>query len=246
MKKSIFAMIAILPSLAVASEDVSFNPEKFYLNLGAGYSWNDGENTTYNGVKSLSLNSSKFVINDTGFFTVGAGCDLGANLRGSIDYSYMSSAMKDIRQNTYTASAAPLSGDVTIYNTGDFSSQMLMVNFFYDIKHVNISITPYVMGGAGVAFNKTSNMIETYGGSGVSAYPFSKTNADLAWQVGFGISKELSKKVSIDLGYRFLDRGKFVTQNDSLNDKGVIVTGNKFSFEDMRSHQLMIGVRFKF
>lgn len=80
----------------------------------------------------------------------------------------------------------------------ELTTNTLFVNAYFDIKN-KTPFTPYVGGGIGLSsidfkienpnFSKSSNAM------------------NFAWNVGAGLSYELSQKSAIDLGYRFVDYG---------------------------------------
>ena len=78
-----------------------------------------------------------------------------------------------------------------------------MVNAYYDIGHWG-SFVPSVGAGVGVARNEMDGVIFS---SSPNAQ-FGDTNWSLAWSVMAGAGFQLTERVILDLGYRFLDVGK--------------------------------------
>ena len=62
-----------------------------------------------------------------------------------------------------------------------------------------------------------------------------------AWQIGGGVTWDVSQRVTLDLGYRYMDYGStFVDLNDNFNPNNA--AGNYIA--DLTSHQVMLGIRF--
>jgi opacity protein-like surface antigen len=73
------------------------------------------------------------------------------------------------------------------------SAWSFMANAYYDFDMKNSSITPFVMGGLGLADIK----------SHVDGYT-DDSSTQFTWQLGAGIGIKASKTVTIDLGYRYV------------------------------------------
>jgi opacity protein-like surface antigen len=112
-----------------------------------------------------------------------------------------------------------------------------MINGYIDIDVRSSAITPYVMGGLGMA--SVSMHYDTPYGISSGSY---KDNV-FAWQVGAGISIKTSKKSAIDLGYRY-----FATNNTHFNDnhyKNPNDTGSVLTaYQSFSSHNIIAGFRY--
>jgi opacity protein-like surface antigen len=80
------------------------------------------------------------------------------------------------------------------------------LNAYLDLMDENSSyIVPFLAGGIGYSTNKFKNYIEiktpltTFGGK----------NNDITWNAGAGVSFKLTKNISINASYKYIDLGKF-------------------------------------
>lgn len=109
--------------------------------------------------------------------------------------------------NTITQYSSP---DFTNYNyTWNFSANILMaaakVNLF---KYGRFS--PYLNGGLGCSFNRTSNYSENAlpdVTARISAGYASQSNAQFAYNAGAGVDVQLDKQIILSAGYQYLSLG---------------------------------------
>ncbi len=101
------------------------------------------------------------------------------------------------------------------------------INAFYDIP-TGIALTPYVGAGIGMAHNKTTlsdNVIK-----------YSNSNWSFAWQLALGLNYPLTENLIADLGYRYTDYGRV----NLVNENGI-----KYKNDDIRMHNIMLGLRYE-
>ena len=95
---------------------------------------------------------------------------------------------------------------------------------------------PYVMGGVGIASNATSDMTEYQQipgvGTVVSQFP-GATHTSFLWTGGIGVQYQLAMGAVVDLGYQYVDAGRFVA-----NGGGVAETGLDPVRGDLRTHRI--------
>ena len=100
------------------------------------------------------------------------------------------------------------------------SAWSYMANLYLDYEIVNTGVTPFLMGGLGLA--------SVHGDDGAG----SKTDDSVfAWQVGAGLSFKAANKVNIDVSYRY-----FATEDATLGENTLSIA----------SHNIIAGVRFEF
>lgn len=87
----------------------------------------------------------------------------------------------------------------------------LMVNGYYDID-TGTAMTPYVNLGIGASRLKLREIDVS-----------SKTDYKFSWGGGVGVGYEITKDMTFDVGYRFLDLGKEIKSNEFYG-------GLRFSF----------------
>lgn len=115
---------------------------------------------------------------------------------------------------------------------------LVLANLYWDIWRFG-GFTPYLMGGIGGAWNNLEDF-----NTGLGKVQ-GDSRVDFAWQIGGGISYDITRTLSLDLGYRYVDAGRIRSDNDgsanffdpSENDR---LTGR------LRSHDFMIGLRNQF
>jgi len=114
--------------------------------------------------------------------------------------------------------------------TGRTDTASLTANIYYDID-TGTPLTPYIGGGAGLARVAFANV----------AVPGLGTIDDdvwgLAWQLGIGVSYGLSDKVDLYAGYRWFDVAN--VKMDTNN-------GSRVKLDDFGSHNVELGIRFRF
>lgn len=156
-----------------------------------------------------------------------------------------------------------LPGNVSGQQYADFyranlSSYIAMVNGYVDMG-TWYGITPYVGAGVGVAYNKLSGMTDTgtaYPGNG-NLYPtggyFSDGNkTNFAWALMAGLSFNVTQNLKLELGYRYLDYGKFTSgTSNCLANIGIGVaacgggSGNiVYSRNTLASNDFRLGLRW--
>ena len=69
----------------------------------------------------------------------------------------------------------------------------------------------------------------------------SDSNTDFTWQAGAGITWRLKPRVTLDVGYRYMDWGHASIDQTSLSSG---LPAGKFT-ADLTSHQLFVGLRFQ-
>jgi outer membrane protein OmpA-like peptidoglycan-associated protein/outer membrane protein W len=111
--------------------------------------------------------------------------------------------------------------------SSDIQNVTLMLNGIYDINRDG-KFNPYIGVGLG-ASRLDVGISTTFGGPPLNA---SASTTEFAYQGLAGLGVRLSDRLSADFEYRYVDLGD--------------VDGTGFSFEDMESHDLLIGLRYAF
>ena len=142
----------------------------------------------------------------------GIGCQVSDNLRVEVTGGYR---MKTSITDPFNS----LDADLKTY-TG-------FVNAFWDIVNYN-GFTPYMGGGVGVAFHDLSAVR-------LPAASAPGKNADLAWNIGAGISYDLTRNFKIDVAYRYVDLG--VAKSNGASP---------MTIDDIKAHEIKVGFRYQF
>ncbi len=180
----------------------------------------------YNASGTLQIDDS--VELDPGVFVGGTGgYDFGI-LRLEGELSYKHSEIKAVTANF----APPIHyRDVD----GTLGVLAFMANAFLDL-HNDTPVTPYLGGGIGVAALHLSNTHDNNGG--LRLYREDDAAA-FAYQVGGGLEITLNRLLSLDLAYRYFGTTKAEFEHDKQS-------GNSTAEMKYESHNMAVGVRFKF
>ena len=109
-------------------------------------------------------------------------------------------------------------------------------------------LTPYVGLGVGGAKVKISGFRD----DGIAyvpdlaastVYAADATKMNFAWAVHAGITYKVTQAMSIDLGYRYIDMGSGTTGATRAFDNS-FTNGGPFTFKNITSHDLKLGVRW--
>lgn len=128
---------------------------------------------------------------------------------------------------------------------GDFDSYAWMMNAY--LSHPSVSMenfTPYVMGGLGVAQNKTSNIFWPLS----AQTEFSDRTTQFAWQAGIGGLYAVNPHWMVDINYHFVSLGEVKNsgQYDTVGPNGVPANGAPTRFNRLYSNQFELGVIYRF
>ncbi|MGH8618802.1 MAG: outer membrane protein [Burkholderiales bacterium] len=127
-----------------------------------------------------------------------------------------------------------------LYNS-EISSYTLMLNGYIDVPLGGPSwFKPYVGAGVGASRNEIKE-ISAYGAAGVTGLP-GHSNMDVAWQVSVGAGFQLNKSLILDVGYRYLDAGKF--ESGSGITTGALVVPYNGATGKLVTNELQVGLRF--
>ncbi|MEO5338244.1 MAG: porin family protein [Magnetospirillum sp. WYHS-4] len=134
-------------------------------------------------------------------------------------------------------------GGSTVKGETDIRSLVTMLNAYYDIGTFD-GLTPYLGAGIGWAhhWSEDINHTSTAGRSGSEKGDDSNT---FAWGVGGGVAYALSPEWVVDLSYRFTDLGKPDVAKGWTDSAGTAYGATTLG-DHLRSHDIMIGLRYQF
>ena len=139
------------------------------------------------------------------------------------------------RNNEFTSGSTNFP---TSFNHHKIRSQRLMVNAYKDFP-LNAQFSLYGMAGLGLAHLESSG----WQGNPSRQYLGGSQN-NLAYSVGFGVTYSPVQKVSIDLGWRYVDMGK--TKSGANNFANVRGLQDEQMRAKLTSSEISIGVRYSF
>jgi opacity protein-like surface antigen len=140
----------------------------------------------------------------------------------------------------YNQNATDLSTGLS--QTSDIKSLAGFFNAYFDIPTGPVPIKPYLGAGVGAARNQVGSTTETDGVDTATVSGATKTS--FAYQVMAGLSFPVFIGSAIDVGYHFVDLGRFSTGSAGTED-GVPVTFAP-SGGHLRAHELQLGLRIGF
>ncbi len=208
---------------------------------GAGY---------YTGTPTESFNNS--TISAAMNFDLGVGYQFNNWLRFDVTGEYRGGSQF---QSLYVLNDSGNTGtgptQLADFYRGSISSMVGLVNGYVDMG-TWWGITPYVGGGVGLARNTLSGMTDqgevtfTATGTGPSGGYFSdgsKTN--FAWALMAGLDFNVTQNLKLELGYRYLDLGKFGSgASNCLGTCGGGVANYVSSKNDLAYNDFRIGLRW--
>jgi Outer membrane protein beta-barrel domain len=180
-------------------------------------------------------------------WTAGVGARFAPALRGSVEYS--SEAKHNI--HVYMAVAGVVNGD----GLSSVSSSQLTGNLFLDFAGLMAPGTfghfnPYAMVGIGAAFNKMGSTLgfAPPGGTQVSISA-GGDQTNLLGTVGAGLQYEFTRNFLVDVGYRYVDAGKFATSktaNQLLLPLPVNCAVDCSGVANLREHRVQLQLVYQF
>jgi opacity protein-like surface antigen len=117
---------------------------------------------------------------------------------------------------------------------GDLHAFYALTNLLLDIPVGGFGFTPFVGAGVGFANTRISNTVP---GLGVDAF---SDDTNFAWDVTAGLSYDISRNVTFDIAYRFLQFTSVRLVNNGIGDGD---TPGFASSNRIDSHQITAGVR---
>ena len=217
---AVLALLAAPSAAPSAAAAQSGSGAGFYLGASGGVNLlNDSEIGTALGTVDNDY--------DAGFALSGqAGYDTGSlwqygGLRGELELSY--------RENGIDQHA--LGGTDLPGSTGTASTTAVMANLFHDFD-TGTSLTPYVGGGIGYAWND----LDDYGVTGLDV--LDDQDSGFAWQLGAGLGFSITEQATLSLDYRYF--------STSADVQTTAAAGSVNSDVDLDSHTVMLGLRYRF
>jgi opacity protein-like surface antigen len=145
---------------------------------------------------------------------------------------------------------------------GNLSSAIGLVNGYANLGSW-YGLTPFVGAGVGFAVNRTSGATDTgsaylnptgnsWQNYGVGGYFSNSTKVNLAWALMAGVDMDVTRNLKLELGYRFLDYGKFTTGGANCLQAGAATgfatpaCGYKVASKELYSNDVRIGLRYYF
>ncbi|WP_269931422.1 outer membrane protein [Aminobacter sp. HY435] len=172
---------------------------------------------------------------------VGVGYKFNDYLRGDIGVEYRGAADFNALDRVERTPGGP--GNVyTNDYSGKKSEWLLLANAYADLGTF-YGITPYVGAGLGASRNTISNfrdVNELFNGGG---YANTTSKWNLAWALHAGIGIQATERMTIDLGYSYVNLGDAQTGTIYNFDPSYAPVSG-ITFKNIASHDLKLGVRY--
>ena len=197
-------------------------------------------------------------ISELGVFDIGFGYQFNNWFRADVTEEYRGGAtfqaLEVLNEPNIVAPNTSTQQYADFYR-GNMSSWVTMFNGYVDLGTWS-GITPYLGAGAGFAYNKLFGVTDTGTAftrgilSPVGGYLNDGGKWNFAWGLMAGLSFNVSQNLKLDLGYRYLDYGKFTSGSaHCLNGTG---GGGGFSCQsytvysknELASNDFRIGLRW--
>jgi opacity protein-like surface antigen len=179
---------SIAPSAAFAQRTATPDDAPWYVILTGGVSMVRDPSVTLGGA------SGQFDVGSGTTFGGAVGRRFGDSLRGELEMSYRSNALKGASVRGIDASQAD----------GDLAALFVMANVYYDFAPIQAGparLRPYV--GLGLGF---AQEVDTDLQAGGAAAQFSGSRA--AWQMALGVNWEYGSRWIAGVGLRYTDAGR--------------------------------------
>jgi opacity protein-like surface antigen len=163
--------------------------------------------------------------------------DLIAQYRGAADFSALD------RYETVD-DANPATFDGTNDYTGKKSEWLVMANAYVDMGTIR-GVTPYIGAGLGASRNTITNFRDVNVPAAGVAYGATQSVWNLAWALHAGLGFEVNDRLTLDLSYSYLHLGD-AQSGDLIPYVGPNTIYNPMVFNDIRSHDIKLGLRYKF
>ena len=229
IRKFIFALIFILPSLAFAVD-----LEGFYITAKGGVSKTlDTGTMNYNNGAAFTLNDDDLGTGSA--FGISAGKYITDNFRLELEA---------IKRTSYEMDTTDSGNNLFEAN---ITSKSIFINGFYDFQPFslgNTPITPYLGGGVGISKNKMGTAYENRPGNTLDG----KTISQFAYKVAAGTLVSLTENVSLDINYQYVNLGNIKSGVGVYNVGGGFIANLPTGINggDIKTQELMVGLQYKF
>ncbi len=176
-------------------------------------------------------------------FSVGVGYQYNDFLRGDITAEYRGSA----NFNALDYVTFDSGGGVIVTNTNDYrakkSEWLFLANAYADVGTF-YGITPYVGAGIGASRNTISGFRDTNVIANGGGYAGSESKWNFAWALHAGLGIKATERMTVDLGYSFVNLGDARTGTIYNDDPAFNRPNDGMHFKDITSHDFKLGVRY--
>ena len=240
MQKLLTALLLTLPSMVFA-----IDLEGYYITAKGGVSKTMNTGTT-------SFNRENGAIRTFQDEDLGTGNAFGFSVGKYLTNSFRLE-LEAIKRTGYEYDARITTVGLTS-NTEEakIQTEALFINGFYDFQPFtmsNTAITPYLGGGLGISRNKMGTTLMYEGGIFSNATHDGDTVNQFAYKLSAGTLVSLTKRLSLDLNYQYVNLGAFkggvdFTFNDVRTPAFDLLRG--INGGEIKTQELMVGLQYTF
>lgn len=168
---------------------------------------------------------------------VGAGYKFNDYLRTDLTLDYETPAK--FKGTLWCPSATPCGGGAYVESEHvKIEAYSALANVYADLGNFH-GVVPYIGAGIGASYLRTSDVESALKGQDGNS-PKGDGKWNLAWALMAGVEYPISDRLSVDLGYRYLNLGD--AQTASVTDaQGV---SSRMEYKDVMAHEVRVGLRY--
>lgn len=176
-------------------------------------------------------------------FGVGVGYKVNNYLRvdGVVEYRGKAS-FKALDRYETVDDGNPLTWDGSNEYSAKKSEWLVMANAYADLGEFH-GISPYVGAGVGASRNTIHHFRDINTPTNGVAYAGTSPQWQFAWALHAGVGIKASDRMTVDLGYSYMNLGNAKT-GDVMSVAGPNAVDNPTTFRGLTSHDFKLGVRY--
>lgn len=200
--------------------------------------------------QGFELRSKSF--SETVSIGIGAGYQFNSWFRVDVTGEFRGGGR--LRGYDYVAFA---SGGGTTHQTnnyqGDVRSWAMMANFYVDLGTYCTfgCLTPYLGAGVGFAHHTVSGFSDTSTGfntvlgatGSLGSYAVTSSKTTFAWALMAGVGYRVSERLSLELGYRYLNMGSLPVLS-LINNDPTVIENRSVRVRNVSAHEIRLGMRW--
>ncbi len=173
--------------------------------------------------------------------------DSGMLFGGGVGYLYNSWLRFDVtgeyRGKTALRGLDTYTGGSNNYS-GNKSEWLLLANVYADLG-TWWCITPFIGAGVGIANVKISGFRDDNIQNGGGGYAGDGSSTNFAWALHAGLGYQVNPNFTVELAYRYVSLGDGIT-GDVINYDGTNTINNPWTYKNITSHDIKLGMRWAF
>ena len=236
IRKLTLALLLTLPTMAMA-----IDLEGYYITPkgGASKTFNTGTTTSNSAAGTLVTLQNEDLGTGSAF-----GFSVGKYLTNSFRLE-----LEAIKRTGYEFDARDIAFP-TFTDKAKIETHALFINGFYDFQPFtmsNTAITPYLGGGVGISRNKMGTDVLHNNGLPTGTTFDDNTINQFAYKLSAGTLVSLTKQLSLDVNYQYVNLGAFKGGTEVLVNGAFNSTLQRgINGGDIKTQELMVGLQYTF